>query len=276
MEWAKRQQPGNAASKLVLILLADGAEGGALECPCREESLATEAGLTRPELNQALDQLEEAGLISAISWVGEGCLAAPKLHLLIPDKWWTPTTGRPRGRRALGDVPTAVYRFYDDSGALLYVGISDKPEVRFGQHERTKPWWLNVRTREVVWYDSKPAAEAEEERAIYAESPVYNIRDAADHRDEASERSAARKRRRRYVVANNRFQAFTKLVESVRADVFEGEYRTGLLPALDVLVKRYKAGAPEVQRALEVLHQLGVLELVDDGKYLRYSDWQSW
>jgi hypothetical protein len=40
--------------------------------------------------------------------------------------------------------PTTLYRFYDASGRLLYVGIAGNPGRRFAQHGRDKSWWSQV------------------------------------------------------------------------------------------------------------------------------------
>jgi hypothetical protein len=42
---------------------------------------------------------------------------------------------------------TALYRLYDETGQLLYVGITTYPPKRFVEHERDKPWWPQVARR---------------------------------------------------------------------------------------------------------------------------------
>jgi predicted GIY-YIG superfamily endonuclease len=73
------------------------------------------------------------------------------------------------------DAPTALYRFYDKAGGLLYIGISNSVPRRFDQHEDTKPWYTQVRDVKVEHYPSRPAALAAEEKAIKTECPKYNI-----------------------------------------------------------------------------------------------------
>jgi len=41
-------------------------------------------------------------------------------------------------------VKTFLYRCYDRSGALLYVGITDALGRRMAQHASDKPWWGDV------------------------------------------------------------------------------------------------------------------------------------
>jgi predicted GIY-YIG superfamily endonuclease len=75
----------------------------------------------------------------------------------------------------LDDHRTALYRFFDEGGALLYVGITAHVEARWLDHERTKPWWPQVATRTVEWFDTRPPALAAENRAVKEERPVYNV-----------------------------------------------------------------------------------------------------
>jgi hypothetical protein len=42
------------------------------------------------------------------------------------------------------DTTHALYRFFDEHGALLYVGITNNPGRRWSQHETDKPWWHEV------------------------------------------------------------------------------------------------------------------------------------
>lgn len=68
--------------------------------------------------------------------------------------------------------PTAVYRFYDRGGALLYVGISCNLGTRWGKHAADKTWWPLVTKRTVVMYGSREEAES---TAILTESPIHNV-----------------------------------------------------------------------------------------------------
>ena len=74
-------------------------------------------------------------------------------------------------------VRTALYRFFDAQGLLLYVGISKDPQTRFGSHALTKKatWWPLVASRSIEWFDDRPSAAAAEIQAIRDESPIYNL-----------------------------------------------------------------------------------------------------
>ena len=75
----------------------------------------------------------------------------------------------------LDDQPTALYRFFDADGALLYVGITANLEQRWAAHERDKVWWPDVAEKTVEWHGTRPAALAAELAAIKAEAPRYNV-----------------------------------------------------------------------------------------------------
>lgn len=74
--------------------------------------------------------------------------------------------------------PTALYRFYDQQGELLYVGITLDPGTRWQAHAREKGWWRQVATVTVTWLDDRAAALEAERVAILAEAPRHNIAQA--------------------------------------------------------------------------------------------------
>jgi len=70
---------------------------------------------------------------------------------------------------------TALYRFYDADGRLLYVGISNNPESRWKGHRYSiKRWPALVARRADEWFDSRTEAEAAEVAAIKDEKPRFN------------------------------------------------------------------------------------------------------
>lgn len=78
------------------------------------------------------------------------------------------------GERRMAEE-TAVYRIFDTTGALLYVGMSVSPETRFADHRTCKRWMREEAHRyEIAWYATRVEADAEEKRAIREERPRYN------------------------------------------------------------------------------------------------------
>lgn len=73
---------------------------------------------------------------------------------------------------------TALYRHYNATGALLYVGISDCLSARDKQHAATAHWHGAVARTETEWCEDRPEAEAAERSAILQESPLHNKRNA--------------------------------------------------------------------------------------------------
>lgn len=83
---------------------------------------------------------------------------------------------------------TALYRHYDDQGVLLYVGISNNPSGRFGQHKHSSRWAKLSARMVVEWYENKQAALHKEGEAIRVEKPVFNVsRSSREDRERAVE-----------------------------------------------------------------------------------------
>lgn len=68
----------------------------------------------------------------------------------------------------------AVYRCFDKSGELLYVGVTDSPGARHGSHRREKPWWGEVAEVQWTFFPTYGAAIDAETDAIENEEPKYN------------------------------------------------------------------------------------------------------
>lgn len=71
--------------------------------------------------------------------------------------------------------PHVLYRLYDDTGQLLYVGISLSLAHRFVGHRNTKEWWGKVARAEFSHFPDGSSARAAERIAITKEDPLYNI-----------------------------------------------------------------------------------------------------
>jgi len=71
---------------------------------------------------------------------------------------------------------TDLYRFYDQSGQLLYVGISLSAAQRASDHKATKSWWPQVATMTVERIcDDRNEALKVERTAIVRERLKYNV-----------------------------------------------------------------------------------------------------
>lgn len=70
--------------------------------------------------------------------------------------------------------PTMLYRFYDEVGALLYVGISARGPRRWSEHAKNRPWWHEVRSSTIEHFLTRQDALLAEGVAIRTEKPRYN------------------------------------------------------------------------------------------------------
>lgn len=80
---------------------------------------------------------------------------------------------------------TALYRLYGTDDQLLYVGITNMPQVRWAAH-CMKPWWSQVVRKQIDWFGSRQEAAEAEVRAIRAESPAHNRMHAVSRNGEPS------------------------------------------------------------------------------------------
>lgn len=70
----------------------------------------------------------------------------------------------------------AVYRYFNATGGLLYVGLSMDPRQRHHTHVATKkPWLADVASQTIEWFATRAEASDAEQRAIDTENPMHNI-----------------------------------------------------------------------------------------------------
>lgn len=68
-----------------------------------------------------------------------------------------------------------VYRAFDASGRLLYVGCTVELESRLKAHSSSAQWWLFHDRVESEWFSSHDVALEAEAAAIHAEHPRWNM-----------------------------------------------------------------------------------------------------
>lgn len=71
--------------------------------------------------------------------------------------------------------PTTLYRFFNDAGDLLYVGITCRGLERFSDHATEQGWWPEVAATTTAHFPNRADAAAAETEAIRTESPRYNV-----------------------------------------------------------------------------------------------------
>lgn len=72
--------------------------------------------------------------------------------------------------------PHYVYRLYDLEDRLLYIGATYSVKLRMEHHRYQTPWFSEVARVEAETFPTRRDAFTAEARAIYAESPLYNVR----------------------------------------------------------------------------------------------------
>ena len=77
-----------------------------------------------------------------------------------------------KARKAQDETP-CLYRHYDATGRLLYVGISEAFARRTQEHIFSH-WYLQISRIEVERFPTYEAAAEAELRAIKSEQPLYN------------------------------------------------------------------------------------------------------
>jgi hypothetical protein len=69
---------------------------------------------------------------------------------------------------------THLYRHYDVTGQLLYVGVAQSTHNRLQQRRKQTSWFPLTALIAIDDYPTRASAEAAEARAIVEEAPIYN------------------------------------------------------------------------------------------------------
>jgi predicted GIY-YIG superfamily endonuclease len=68
-----------------------------------------------------------------------------------------------------------LYRFFDQSDRLLYVGITNNLWRRIGSHSEVQPWWSDVTSATMEHYPNRETLAEAERLAIKSERPKHNV-----------------------------------------------------------------------------------------------------
>ena len=69
---------------------------------------------------------------------------------------------------------TALYRHFDDTGRLLYIGVSTSPLKRLQEHRGSSHWSAMIRWVQIEEFSTRQEALAAEWAAITKENPLFN------------------------------------------------------------------------------------------------------
>lgn len=100
-----------------------------------------------------------------------------------------------------------LYRHFDGSGVLLYVGITSRIGERIRDHKRHSCWWLEITRIEIERFASRAELIEAEKAAIRSENPLHNVR----NRERKTEQSKWPKQGRPFLVAGREITA--RLIE---------------------------------------------------------------
>jgi excinuclease UvrABC nuclease subunit len=175
---------------------------------------------------------------------------------------------------------TALYRFFDAKGNLLYVGIAKDPKRRWRQHaiDSSDTWWPDVHRKEVEWHESRAEAEEAEKRAIRTEGPSYNTAHTAtgierrpgwvkpapapSARAEAARHSQQQRGISFSMRSRSAKTSMPDLVaQTLRDEISAGQHTPDVrLPRVADLAKRFGISRPTVSLGLQILKDEGILE----------------
>lgn len=68
----------------------------------------------------------------------------------------------------------SLYRYFDASGALLYVGVTTRPRGRIQSHARESEWFSEAVTSTIEHFATREEMFRAEREAIWAEDPIQN------------------------------------------------------------------------------------------------------
>jgi hypothetical protein len=119
-------------------------------------------------------------MIASGKWKGgKQWFTMPDGTIVVNPAGPTNVADRPEPERKVRRRPmkaeTALYRHWAADGALLYVGISNKPLYRLDTHMEKSSWARHIASVTIEWLPDREAALAAEMVAIRSEGPRHNL-----------------------------------------------------------------------------------------------------
>jgi hypothetical protein len=75
----------------------------------------------------------------------------------------------------------SLYRYYDEDGMLIYVGITERGVIRNHEHASFKEWWPFVASQQVEHFPTREIALANERITIQTYRPPFNKQHNIDY-----------------------------------------------------------------------------------------------
>lgn len=142
-------------------------------------------------------------------------------------------------------MTTTLYRFFDASDQLIYVGITGVPYTRWEEHRSRASWWTAATSVRLEHFTSRRAAELAERRAIEGEGPLHNLRHAPVDKSAPDYR-----------------QKWRRVADEIRQRIRDGDAATASdgsrrLPTYAQLMEQHDAGYGTLRTVLIVLEAEG-------------------
>jgi hypothetical protein len=125
---------------------------------------------------------------------------------------------------------TSLYRHFNATGVLLYVGIATDHHIRFRSHLKLSEWKDKIATVTVERFSTRAEAEAAEVAAIQTEEPLYNS---------CHQRKGSRGDVLRWVFRQSDKDDLEDLIDDCNSDEPE-DYRTECLESLKGLCEKLR------------------------------------
>lgn len=161
------------------------------------------------------------------------------------------------------DDRTALYRYYDAEGSLLYIGIACDPDRRRDEHAVTAAdtWYPLAVSRRVGWFDTRREAEGAEKLAIKQEKPRFNSRFNQRRDPVLRAKQEARDNLRHARGITRKTNHAGAIVDHFRSLIDSGELAPGdRLPTRLQIAEQFGVGQTAVSRAYVDLVQAGLVE----------------
>ncbi|MEV4970603.1 GntR family transcriptional regulator [Streptomyces scopuliridis] len=149
---------------------------------------------------------------------------------------------------------TALYRLYDSTDRLLYIGISRNPKHRWERHSQIQPWWHLVARKSLEWHEDRNSALAAEVQATTAEKPLY---------DQSSRRTQAQPRG-----GFDHSDGVQAVIEGLTLKIEAGAYPPGTRLSTGPVAEEYGVARTTASRAMRALTVNGLLTFRVHGRYL--------
>ncbi len=127
----------------------------------------------------------------------------------------------------------SLYRIFDESNKLIYIGISDKLLDRVRSHTKKKDWSGQIHKITIEYFNTRLESEEAERLGIINEKPAYNIMHNAKYlsRDNVVER----KKRQRLAFS----KALGDYISEQQKTWFDAAYEIGVC---HTVISRWKNG----------------------------------